>query len=1633
MKNKVFKISVVLLIIMTMTLTNFLVVGNSFISYALDNSSTNNGNIEFGAYFKDENGNSVTSLEKGLSDINSTSLYLHISVKNEGYLDGKIELGTSNFNLKDTQNDYVNKIEGNTIILNRLNAGANADIEIPIEFKRDEYFDLSLLNTESEIRLTGDYKDSTEKNIEIDTTKKVSLILSHKNIETETSLEIMTNKIVNISGEEKRVVQFLLKAGVKDNTYPVKEMNVSVNVPSLDNKYPEVEKVINTTSAWDYEYKDGQVTINLKNELHENKVYWKKNGTDNIILTYIYDKDLILDNIDIKANTNITLYDDNNTKIDLQEQKVTVNKDEEKENILTTTFTNSEKEIFKGKLQEGIDRDYTTTTTLNVNMSNVLDEMEIREENVFATAEQIAQEEQNPMLGQEGNIVYRKTAINKNDILGVLGNEGTLTIVNENGEVLATINKDSQADEKGNIIVDYGEGQSKIVIKISKAIDAGKIRIANSKTIKATDENIIKNAVALKSGLYIKNNLSNSEILSKVSKVELKDSITDARLDINKTSLSTIVENTVEIRAILKTNNEKYDLYKNPVININLPEEVESIDIESAEIVYNDGLNISNTSVNGKTIVIETNGEQKSYTDSSIEGVMVKINAKLKLNRKSSTKDTVLTMSYINEKATSYASSNKEGTAGLVNIPIKVEAPTDVTTVNTISELGVEELEQGKTKEILLERGKAEKQINPTIEIINNKSNAIENVKIFGEFPTKSNDNNIETKIISPMSAENAKVYYTENESATSDLQNSQNGWTETINDQTKVKKYLIIVDKIESQNSIIATYSAQLPANLEYNQKATESYTLEYTDSVTKVNATVKSTKITMTTAKVGNTSIANNDEVKAGEVIKYQLEISNTGTEDATDIKVSANVPEGTTFVKPMNNYEYTGAAYYEENKEIKKVSATIEKLQSGAKVTKTFEVRVNSDVIDGTIIKNIGSVNYIDVTKNSNELQTVLKSGNLRASVKRVTDRDYKLTQYSGVQYFAIIENTSDKEISNVKVKTNLSEDVKIDNVSLITGLTVEEVKDEDLIKIDDVSDEKSEIESDNQKEANIETQDSNVEEKSIEDYDSNAIEIGSLKAGETKVLRYGIETQTAKIIDFSVNAIQGDNTYRSNEWTDTVNAYALDMSMTSNIQNNSYVKAGDTLEYTITARNNNETAESGIEITDEIPEQLTITKLTLNGQEQELPEDNKVYFSLDFGSKSEAIIKIEALVNYEANRDEAETITNKAVASVLERELASTAELTHIISANVEEGESENNDIPDNNIANGAKMISGVAWIDENSDGKKDDSEKTLNGVKVNLLNVETNQLVKNSSGSILEVTTNDKGMYVLNNIGNGKYVVIFNYDTTAYSLTKYKVEGIDESQNSNAMKSNVLVEGEQKDVTTTDIIQVANNNISNINIGLVQLKNFDLKLDKYVSKILVQNSTGTTTREYTNETMAKIELDAKQVNGSTVIIEYKLRITNAGEVDGYVKKLVDYAPSDLTFNSELNKDWYQQGSNLYNASLANDKIAAGETKEIKLTLVKSMNENNTGLVNNTAEIAEAYNELGLSDTNSTPGNKTQGENDMGSADVIISIRTGEMIIYTTIITIIIIGLLSVVIVPAVQRNRKNRKTHKLDKI
>ena len=127
--------------------------------------------------------------------------------------------------------------------------------------------------------------------------------------------------------------------------------------------------------------------------------------------------------------------------------------------------------------------------------------------------------------------------------------------------------------------------------------------------------------------------------------------------------------------------------------------------------------------------------------------------------------------------------------------------------------------------------------------------------------------------------------------------------------------------------------------------------------------------------------------------------------------------------------------------------------------------------------------------------------------------------------------------------------------------------------------------------------------------------------------------------------------------------------------------------------------------------------------------------------------------------------------------------------------------------------------------------------------------------------------------------------------------------------------------------------------------------------------------------------------------------------------------MDYLPKELKFNSDLNPTWYAGNDGyLYNTELAEQAINPGETREINLVLTKQISDSSSVIINNLAEVYDDYNELGIKDIDSNIRNQAQGEDDMGSANVLITIKTGSAVTYTCIalITLVILGAVIYVI-------------------
>lgn len=197
---------------------------------------------------------------------------------------------------------------------------------------------------------------------------------------------------------------------------------------------------------------------------------------------------------------------------------------------------------------------------------------------------------------------------------------------------------------------------------------------------------------------------------------------------------------------------------------------------------------------------------------------------------------------------------------------------------------------------------------------------------------------------------------------------------------------------------------------------------------------------------------------------------------------------------------------------------------------------------------------------------------------------------------------------------------------------------------------------------------------------------------------------------------------------------------------------------------------------------------------------------------------------------------------------------------------------------------------------------------------------------------------------------------------------------------------------------------------------VIVKEFDLALRKWVTQaIVIENGKETITETghgpYDDpEEIVKVELYRKNINDVVVKFRYKIRVTNEGDIPGYVKEITDYVPEGLRFDPADNPGWVDEGNNVISTTLTEDiLLQPGEYTEVEVVLTWINDENNMGVMTNIAEISEDDNDYDLPDKDSTPDNQEEGEDDIDDAPVMITVSTGAARTYFMLGGIVLITI------------------------
>ena len=244
----------------------------------------------------------------------------------------------------------------------------------------------------------------------------------------------------------------------ESNYFPIKNSKTTIQLNQINGKYPYDVKVITASETQiDHEYNqnNGEVIVKTNQKVADEYhiiCYYNTNASEN------EEKDL-----SIKISSKAELEAEEPITIEAQKDLEAV----ANQNIGTITSINHKTEnIYNGYIKSNqingtnYNTQYNEKEQIFISKKEAQESIEIKETNTFENEEQ--------ELNNEGNLVYKNSKINKQNIQKILGENGTLQILDSEGNTLATINHETKWEENGNYTINYENEPEEITIKTSK-------------------------------------------------------------------------------------------------------------------------------------------------------------------------------------------------------------------------------------------------------------------------------------------------------------------------------------------------------------------------------------------------------------------------------------------------------------------------------------------------------------------------------------------------------------------------------------------------------------------------------------------------------------------------------------------------------------------------------------------------------------------------------------------------------------------------------------------------------------------------------------------------------------------------------------------------------------------------------------------------------------------------------------------------------------------------------------------------------------------------------------------------------------------------------------------------------------
>ena len=483
---------------------------------------------------------------------------------------------------------------------------------------------------------------------------------------------VVLEKYINYEKDGKKglLVQYQVSAGTEyknnETFVPLAATGILINAPKIENSFPESVEVISrstllTNGSSDgkdykttYKQENGELQIAAFNKKDENGNYYetyKKDAKDSytVILNYgenAYNSENLEKELELNGKVVEVLKVKDSPKVEERyENKTTV-----KENIskLISTKVDSTK-IYNGYIKSNAvnGTDYETNYKENV-------EINVSKKDLGTSKIDLTQKfiNNNNEAVETENIIFKSSTLDKQKVLDILGENGYLKILDKDGNTLGELNKDTEVKEDGKYVVNYPENITKVTLEISNAEKAGYITIQNQKQIKPEEKN-----TELKQIQEVYNT-------DEVTSLEIKESQTRVSIVPNLKTWTNEKQNNVEFEVDLYNNSASCNLFKNPVIEIQLPEETRKVILDDATIMHANGITVKSSKYDEKTRIIrvELEGTQNKYLSEKIEkGTILTIPATIMLEKDIEDKDIDLKVGFKNDNI--YTGKTETGTS----------------------------------------------------------------------------------------------------------------------------------------------------------------------------------------------------------------------------------------------------------------------------------------------------------------------------------------------------------------------------------------------------------------------------------------------------------------------------------------------------------------------------------------------------------------------------------------------------------------------------------------------------------------------------------------------------------------------------------------------------------------------------------------------------------------------------------------------------------------------------------------------------------------------------------------------------------------------------------------------------------